>query len=403
MDELELGQGGDIRDFVTSRLKQLSESYSVLSIGHITRFVDPINFQIRASEALAHFESNDGVESLPIEGDSGVIGLVHKADILRKKPGLMSDPIIETYMDKTSFAVDATENCEKAMVKILERPRERLYDDFMIYERGRYFGVGTFADLTRNIAGIRNADLEKARGMQEYLMGRNKVSAPGIAIERFVGMAHQIGGDYVQCMDLGESLSMLACFDVCGKGTAAALLTSILSSYFSTLKVCGNLSSATPASIVSTLNKVVMDQTPEEIFVAGEFLFVDRAKREAVFFNCGSPPLYVFFTEPESGKAKGKIIHPDLWPLGINDFDEPAGNRLPLAPNFRVFMYSDGLTDARNQRGELYGDERLRKFLYPRYLKKASDIGRDLKTEMDEWIGDAPKADDITVLIAEIW
>jgi phosphoserine phosphatase RsbU/P len=403
MDQFEQIREGEIRGFVTTRLNQLSESYSVLKVGHITKFVEPINRGIRVSEALAYFASNEGTESIPIEGDTGVIGIVHKADILKKKPGLMSDPSVESYLDASSFSVDASENCEKAMTKILGRPRERLYDDFMIYERGRYFGIGTFVDLTRNIAEIRNADLEKARRMQEFLMGRNSVSAQGIAVERFVNMAHQIGGDYVQCMDLGDSLSMLACFDVCGKGTAAALLTSTLSSFFSTLKISGKLQSSTPASIVSTLNKVIIDQTPEEIFVAGEFLFVDRTKREAVFYNCGSPPLYVFFTDFESGKAKGKIIHPDLWPLGINDFDAPKGNSIPLQPNFRVFMYSDGLTEARNQRGEQYGDERLQKFLYPRYLKKAPDIARDLKAEMDGFVGDAPMADDVTALVAEIW
>jgi serine phosphatase RsbU (regulator of sigma subunit) len=403
MEEFELVQSGEIRDFVKRKLTQLSEGYSVLKIGHITKFAEPINRGLRVSEALAYFEANEGFESLPVEGDTGVIGLVHKVDILKKKPGIMSDPPIESYLDASSFSIDASENCEKAMVAILSRPRERLYDDFMIYERGRYFGIGTFADLSRNIAEIRNADLDKARKMQEFLMGRNSVSAPGIAVERYVGMAHQIGGDYVQCMDLGESLSMLACFDVCGKGTAAALLTSTISAFFSTLKVGGSLATSSPASIVSTLNRVVMDQTPEEIFVAGEFLFVDRAKRQAIFFNCGSPSLYVFFADPETGKAKGKILHPDLWPLGINEFEDPQGVSFPLYPNFRVFMYSDGLTDARNQRGELYGEERLRKFLYPRYLKKAPDIARELREEIDQFVGDAPKADDITALVVELW
>jgi serine phosphatase RsbU (regulator of sigma subunit) len=193
-----------------------------------------------------------------------------------------------------------------------------------------------------------------------------------------------------------------SCFDVCGKGTAAALLTSTLSSFFSTLKVCGSLGSSSPGIIVSTLNKVVMDQTPEEVFIAGAFLFVDAAKREATFFNCGFPPLYAFFNDPESGKAKGKIIHPDLWPLGINEFSEPRGNTFPIHPGFRVFMHSDGLTDARNGRGELYGEERLRKFLFPRCMKKAAEISRELAAEVEDFVGQAPKADDITVLVAEL-
>jgi len=403
MDDFELVHGGEIRDFVSTRLKQLSESYSILNVGHITRFVDPVNRQLRVSEVLPLFSANSGTEALPIEGDSGVIGLAHMSDVLKKKPGLMSDPVIESCIDPSRFSVDASENCEQALSKILERPRERLYDDFMIYERGRYFGLGTFADLTRNISEIRDADLDKARGMQEYLMGRNAISAAGIDLEKFVSMAHQIGGDYVQCMDLSESLSMASCFDVCGKGTAAALLSSILSAFFSTLKVGGLLASSTPASIVSNLNRVVMDQTPEEVFVAAEFLFLDRAKREISTFNCGSPPFYLFYVDPETQRTKGKIIHPDLWPLGIGEFEDPKGSVFPLYPNLRVFMHSDGLTDARNPRGELYGDERLRKFLYPRCLKKAKDIAGELKVEIEGFVGQAPRTDDITALIAEIW
>ena len=45
---------------------------------------------------------------------------------------------------------------------ILNRDPEKLYDDFMIYEHGRFFGIGTFVDLSRNIAAIRNVDLDKA-------------------------------------------------------------------------------------------------------------------------------------------------------------------------------------------------------------------------------------------------
>lgn len=402
MEEFELVQSGEIRDFVKRKLTQLSEGYSVLKIGHITKFAEPINRGLRVSEALAYFEANEGFESLPVEGDTGVIGLVHKVDILKKKPGIMSDPPIESYLDASSFSIDASENCEKAMVAILSRPRERLYDDFMIYEHGRYFGIGTFADLSRNIAEIRNLDLDKAKKMQEFLMNRNAISAPGIVAERYVRMAHELGGDYLQCMDIDMSVSMLACFDVCGKGTAAALLTSILSSFFATLKACGTLPSYSPSAILTTLNQVVMDQTPEEIFVAGVLAFVDREKREVTFYNCGYSPLYVFYTDEESGKTKGKIVNPDLWPLGINPFSNPRGTAFPIHKNFRIFMNSDGLTDAMNERGERYGEEGLRRFLYPRCMKKASAILAELDKEITEFVGTAPQADDITVLVAEI-
>jgi len=401
METLELNTGDEIRDFVSTRLQAILDSYSILNVGSITKFVEPINHNLRISEALNMFAAGEDVNSLPVEGDRGVIGIVHKKDLLQKKT-TFTDPPVEKVLGRPTFSVDASENCEKTMGLILSRDPEDLYDDFMIYERGRFFGIGTFADLSRNIAAIRNVDLDKARKMQEFLMTRNAIAGRGVAVERYVRMAHAIGGDYMQCMDINDGLSMLSCFDVCGKGTAAALLTSILSAFFSTLKACGSLPSYSPASILSNLNSVVMDQTPEEIFVAGVLVFVDRAKREVTFYNCGFSPLYVFYTDEEEGKTRGKIINPDLWPLGINKFSDPRGSTFPVYKNFRLFLHSDGLTDARNERGEQYGEERLRKFLYPRCMKKAQVIVEELDKEISSFIATAPQADDITVLVAEI-
>jgi serine phosphatase RsbU (regulator of sigma subunit) len=65
-------------------------------------------------------------------------------------------------------------------------------------------------------------------------------------------------------------------------------------------------------------------------------------------------------------------------------------------------MYSDGLTDACSEKGERYGDDRLRKFLYARYMKRASSLITDLDEELNHFVGDSPRSDDITAMVAEI-
>jgi len=405
MGDLDLVEGDEIRSFVAAKVETLQDSFSILNVGHITKIVEPLNRSLRLSEALQAFAAFPDATSMPIDGDHGVIGIIHRRDIFRKKSALisMTDPPIERFLDRSSFTIDASENCEKAMALILKRDQEKLYDDFMIYEGGKFFGIGTFADLSRNIARIRDIDLERAKIMQESLMARNSIQRPGIVAERYVRMAHELGGDYLQCMDISDNLSMLSCFDVCGKGTAAALLTTTLSAFFSTLKTCGTLASYSPASIVQTLNDVIIDQTPDEIFIAGILAFVDRKRREVVFYNCGYSPLYLFYTDEAEGKTKGKILNADLMPLGINEFSEPRGKTFPIYKNLRVFMHSDGLTDACNERGERYGEDNLRKFLYPKCMKRAGDLIADLDTEIMGFMGAAPQADDITVLAAEIF
>jgi serine phosphatase RsbU (regulator of sigma subunit) len=405
MDALELYNSDEIRASVSDKLKGLSDSFSIINVGHIIKFIEPINGNIGISEALEIFASRPDATSLPIEGDRGVIGIVQKKKLLKKRTGLLSmtDPPVEKFLEESTVSVDASENCEKAMELLLKGDPERLYDDFMVYQHGKYFGIGTFADLFRNIAEVRSVDLVKAKQMQTFLMERNTIENAGIVVEKYVQMAHEVGGDYLQCMDINDALSMIASFDVCGKGTAAALLTSILSAFFSTLKIAGSMQEQSPQSIVNMLNRVIIDQTPEEVFVAGAFVFVDRGKGEVTFFNCGYSPVFAFFTDGDSGKTKGKIIKSDLWPLGINEFAEARGNSFPFYKNLRVFMYSDGLTDARNGRGEQYGEENLKKFLFPRCMKRAQAIVTDLDKEINEFVGAAPRADDITVLVAEIF
>ncbi|HUI73126.1 MAG TPA: SpoIIE family protein phosphatase [Spirochaetia bacterium] len=404
MEAIEVSSGDEIRAFVAGRLKNLRESFSILTVGHITKFVEPVNITLGVAEATQIFSNRPELSSLPVEGDRGVIGLVHKNDLLKKKSAFtaMTNPPVEKFLDRSAFFVDASENCEKAMGSILKRDREKLYDDFMIYERGRYFGIGTFADLSRNIAEIREADLLKARKTQEFLITRNWVTRPGLSVKRYLRMAHEIGGDYLLCAEISPQLSMLSCYDVAGKGTAAALLTSTLSSFFSTLKESGTLATHTPASIVSELNSVIGDQTPEEIFVAAAFAFVDHEKRAVSFFNCGSSPVYVFYTDAETGKTKGRIINPHLRPLGIDAFTDIKGLTCPISQHFRIFIHTDGLTDAVNEMGNRYGEENLRKFLYPRCMKSSEEIVADLDKEITEFSGSAPQADDITVLVAEI-
>ncbi len=238
MEPLEFLHGTEITDFVAARLKSLSESHSILTIGHITRFMEPVNGTLGLADALQVLSSREDITSLPVEGDRGVAGLIHKRDLLKKKTAFTNPPV-EKLLDQSGFHLEAEETCEKAMEKILARDPERLFDDFMIYRRGRYFGIGTFVDLSRNLAEIRNADLDRARTMQEFLMTRHSADRPGLAVRTYVRMAHEVGGDNLQCMELNDTLSLLSSYDVCGKGTAAALLTSMVSSFFSMALLLG--------------------------------------------------------------------------------------------------------------------------------------------------------------------
>ena len=126
MEPLEILNGGEISNFVSARLKSLSDSFSILNVGHITKFVEPINGKLGLAEALVILSSREDINCLPVEGDRGVAGIVHKHDLLKKKTALTNPPV-EKYLDQSGFYLDSAENCEKAMELILTRGPERLY------------------------------------------------------------------------------------------------------------------------------------------------------------------------------------------------------------------------------------------------------------------------------------
>ena len=386
--------------------KAVAVAFPITSVGIIASFVDPVSSSGDLDEASARFRGDEKLSSIPIESDGGVIGLVSRASVmLRPKSALdaLRSTSIEKYMDRDTAILDADENVEKALSSLLERQGSTIFNDFLIYRRNKFFGTGSFLGLTKQVALIRSMDLQSARSIQEFLLSRNKIESEEIAVETYFRMAHEVGGDFIEALELRKGVYMLASFDVCGKNIAASLATSLLSSFFATLKTGSLLARYSPSSLVEALNTVILDQTPEELFIAGALVFFDMEKRELTIFNCGYSPVYVFFGAPD-GRSKCRIYSSSLCPLGLEPFGKPAGNgqTMPFFPGLKVFMNSDGLTDLKNENGERYDDEKLKRFLFSRF-----DLGpRELIAELDKGItafmGKALQPDDITALAAQL-
>jgi serine phosphatase RsbU (regulator of sigma subunit) len=72
---------------------------------------------------------------------------------------------------------------------------------------------------------------------------------------------------------------------------------------------------------------------------------------------------------------------------------------LILQPGDRLFLYTDGVTEATNINNNLYGEERLQSFMNHYFDKEPQELLQSLKNNIDEFVGEAPQFDDITMLI----
>jgi sigma-B regulation protein RsbU (phosphoserine phosphatase) len=229
-----------------------------------------------------------------------------------------------------------------------------------------HYPAGPFAISLDNISGIlataslaiimllrsssmsrRQAQLEgelaAAQQVQQLLLPEQIEAVSGFTIESVYQPAQQVGGDFFQILSKGNNELLLVVGDVAGKGLPAAMLVSVL---VGAIRTVADYTHA-PEEILSNLNERLMGRAN------GGFSTALAAHISAAgivtIANAGHLSPYLDGQEIEL---------PGALPLGIVS---PAGYetvRFQLAPGSRLTFYSDGVVEARNEQGDLFGFER---------------------------------------------
>ncbi len=183
-------------------------------------------------------------------------------------------------------------------------------------------------------------DMASARRMQEQMLGGNLLHTPGYAIEAVYRPAKEVGGDFYRIVPLKDGSLLVLVGDVSGKGLDASMLVAA---------VMGSLANETersPASLLKYLNQAVIGKT------AGGFITVCCAKifpdGRMVVANAGHISPYL--------GSKELAAEPEL-PLGVSADATYNESFFQLAPGEQLTLLSDGVVEARNQAGSLFGFE----------------------------------------------
>jgi len=192
-------------------------------------------------------------------------------------------------------------------------------------------------------------EAHEARTIQQALLPKSSPYIPGFAISGLSVPAGAVGGDWFDFIPLEEGRWGLVLADVSGKGTAAALLMSATRGMLRSLAEA----SCTPGEVLSKLNRLLVEDFPAGRFVTMIYAVLDPEKRNLTFANAGHlPPLLITgagsrFLDTERGIPLG---------IGFGDFSECE---VTFPKGSRIVFYSDGITEAVNERDEEYGAQRL--------------------------------------------
>ena len=211
-------------------------------------------------------------------------------------------------------------------------------------------------------------------------------------IHAFNTPTRYVGGDFYDFLQLssGEWVGVLA--DVSGKGMPAALLSSMVLGALSMEFRSG----AQPQDVLSRVNLLLCEKSLPFQFVT-LFLFLLSPSGSGQFISAGHNPAYLF----RSATRKVEELVSDAYFLGMFDFASYQSRTLHLNSGDVLVVYSDGLTDAQNQQGEMFGEERLLNIIRQEAFSGSHAVEQKFLSAIEEFTQGMPQTDDITFVIVE--
>ena len=237
--------------------------------------------------------------------------------------------------------------------------------------------------------GREETELSQAREMQQTLLPREVPQIEGLDVSGKWLPARTVGGDYFDVIRLSATRLAVCIGDVAGKGMPAALL---MSATQAAVRASAD-EDASPAAVCARVRRVILPTLSGGRFVTFFYGIFDTAERQFTYCNAGhNPPMVI--------RRDGTKLLADAGGAALSRLfrDEPFESAaIALDGGERVVLYTDGLTEARDQSGELFGEERLEALVQRASTATAAEIQRQLVDALTGFTG-AEWEDDVTLL-----
>jgi len=270
---------------------------------------------------------------------------------------------------------------------------------------GNTFSLIEFDVATRSLEAERRAqaarleserqaahDLAIAKQVQTRLFPQRQ---PPIRTLVYAGICHPartVGGDYYDFLDLGGRRVGLVLADIAGKGIGAALLMANLQA---ALRSQCATAGEQPERFLRSVNQLLYENTAEGDYASLFFAEYDESTRKLRYSNCGHPPALLL-----RGNDGLERLSATCTVVGLFEKWDCAMEERELAPGDSLLLYTDGVTEALNDEGEEFGEQRLleaarqsRDVSLPELLASVADQARRFSPH--------EQADDITLIAAK--
>jgi sigma-B regulation protein RsbU (phosphoserine phosphatase) len=233
-------------------------------------------------------------------------------------------------------------------------------------------------------------EMQLARTIQRTFLPQQLPTLPNWDLDVRWRTARQVGGDFYDFLELPNGKLGLVIADVADKGMPAALFMTLVR----TLIRAAVQEEESPAAVLEEVNNLMIPDTQNGMFVTVIYAVISLDTGHMVYANAGhNLPLLLRTSSKEvSQLPKGGIALGILKDIHLEDHSNL------LEPGDCVIFYTDGVTEAFSPDEEMYGEEHLHETIRAADSTSASTVLDAIDDSVIEFIGDNPRADDLTMV-----
>jgi sigma-B regulation protein RsbU (phosphoserine phosphatase) len=272
----------------------------------------------------------------------------------------------------------------------------------------------SFNEMTGSIENLLQTAAEKkrleeelriARQIQMSLLPRGPLDIPGLGVTALCVPAREVGGDYYDFFRVGERRLGILIADVSGKGTSAALYMAELKGLMLSL----SQTYQSPRQLLIEVNRIISENLDTRSFITMTYAVIDLDAGVMTFARAGHTPLMYM---PAAGTPEGgatQVLAPSGLVVGLRI---PGAhekfcalleeNRIELGKGDVLVFYTDGITEAMNERSDLFGDSRLSGLLTEHGHLDTADLRERILREIESFVGVADQHDDMTMVLIKV-
>jgi serine phosphatase RsbU (regulator of sigma subunit) len=236
-------------------------------------------------------------------------------------------------------------------------------------------------------------ELEIARKIQESLLPKTFPPLHGFSLSGFCLSARQVGGDFYDLIEMPAGRVLLVVADVMGKGVPAALFAATLRTL---LRTATQWTQST-SELLARINRLMYEELAAvDMFITAQLAIADTREGLLQVASAGHNPLLCVALN-----GSLQAISPEGLPLGILPEFQFEERTVSLDNLGAALMFTDGLTEARNADGDLFGQERLINWLVEsrRTCRTARQLTDNFLGELARFQGACTPRDDQTFLV----